>query len=128
MQSIVINRCYGGFGLSYAGVMDYARRLGIKVYAYQSARKTDGHLDFKRFVPWDGKTECFSPIYSTVEAKDGDFPDGAIFSRSDIKRDDPHLVATVKALKAKANGDYAKLTIVQIPDDVTWDIDDYDGM
>jgi len=37
-------------------------------------------------------------------------------------------VQMVEELGKKANGDYSKLRIVQIPDDVNWYIHEYDGM
>jgi hypothetical protein len=43
-------------------------------------------------------------------------------------RTDPKLVAAVEALGSKANGSYANLAIVNIPDDIEWFIDDYDGI
>ena len=44
-----------------------------------------------------------------------------------ISRDDPKLVEAVEQLGEKANGNYAKLKIVEIPADVEWDIQEYDG-
>lgn len=46
----------------------------------------------------------------------------------EISRDDPCLVQTVLELGAKANGAYANLKIVEIPDEVEWTIHEYDGM
>ena len=46
----------------------------------------------------------------------------------DIPRDDPDLVKVVKKLGKAANGGCAELDIVTIPDDVEWEIDEYDGM
>jgi hypothetical protein len=34
----------------------------------------------------------------------------------------------VETLAKEANGRYARLTIVDIPDDVEWQIEEYDGM
>ena len=45
----------------------------------------------------------------------------------DLRRDDPALVETVQELGSKADGDCAKLKIVEIPDDVKWMIEEYDG-
>jgi len=42
-------------------------------------------------------------------------------------RDDPKLVEAVEALGTKASGTCANLVIVEIPDDVEWFIDEYDG-
>ena len=46
----------------------------------------------------------------------------------DLQRDDPTLVMIVEELGDKANGMYAELKIVEIPDDVEWHIQDYDGV
>ena len=43
-------------------------------------------------------------------------------------RSDVDLVAVVQELGSAANGDHAKLVIVEIPDDVKWHISEYDGM
>ncbi len=46
----------------------------------------------------------------------------------DLKRDDPDLVAIVEELGEKASGRFAKLAVVEIPDDVEWGIEEYDGV
>ena len=46
----------------------------------------------------------------------------------DLERNDPILVHIVETLGAEANGRFAQLRIVEIPDDVNWEISDYDGM
>lgn len=43
------------------------------------------------------------------------------------KRADPKLVEVVEKLGDKANGDGAKLRVVEIPDDVEWTIEKDDG-
>lgn len=45
-----------------------------------------------------------------------------------INRTDPRLIEVVEKLGKLADGDHAKLKIVEIPDDVDWYIDDYDGV
>ena len=42
--------------------------------------------------------------------------------------DDKDLVEVVELLGDKANGSYAKLRIVEIPDDVNFVIEEYDGI
>ena len=42
-------------------------------------------------------------------------------------RSDKHLVQCVKELGEEASGTHAWLEIVEIPDDVEWQIIDYDG-
>lgn len=43
-------------------------------------------------------------------------------------RTDSGLVACVETLGEKADGRYAELKVVEIPDDVDWEIDEYDGI
>lgn len=47
--------------------------------------------------------------------------------RWELHRDDPYLVKTVLELGEAANGKYARLKVVTIPDDVAWTICEYDG-
>jgi len=49
------------------------------------------------------------------------------YSRIDIERDDPALVQLVEENKDKYEGSYASLKVVEIPDDVEWEIEEYDG-
>jgi putative intracellular protease/amidase len=46
----------------------------------------------------------------------------------EIERDDPYLVEVVERLGKSASGTYARLKVVEIPDDVVWTIHDYDGL
>lgn len=45
-----------------------------------------------------------------------------------IQRNDPLLIECVEKLGIDANGRYSKLKIIEIPDDVEWIIQEYDGM
>lgn len=43
-------------------------------------------------------------------------------------RANPKLVAVVEKLGMDASGDFAELKVVEIPDDIEWEINGYDGM
>lgn len=75
-MKVVINRCYGGFGLSEKAM----KFLGVG----------------------------------------SEWPD--------IARNDPKLVECVEKLGEGANGTYAELKVVEIPDDINWEIGEYDGL
>jgi len=45
----------------------------------------------------------------------------------DIPRNDPVLIQIVEELGDKADGTFSALKIVEIPDDVNWYIEEYDG-
>ena len=53
------------------------------------------------------------------------FPESITFRY--IDRTDPDLIVAVETLGNKANGEYAELKIVEIPDNVEWEIAEYDG-
>lgn len=52
---------------------------------------------------------------------------GHFYSR-DIPREDVALVQVVEEMGKLADGQCARLKIVEIPDDVNWYIEDYDGL
>jgi hypothetical protein len=80
-MKIVINREYGGFGLSKDAMRELRDRKG-------NPNLTD----------WE------------------------------IARDDVILVEIVERMGKKANGNYSDLKIVEVPDEVQWEIQEYDGM
>lgn len=45
----------------------------------------------------------------------------------DDTRSAPELVQVVEELGEKANGSFANLVVVDVPDDVNWVIEEYDG-
>ena len=49
------------------------------------------------------------------------------FRREKEYRTDPRIIDCIEKLGKKANGEYADLKIVEIPDDVDFYIDDYYG-
>jgi len=101
-KEIVINTCFGGFGLSDEAFELYLNKKGIRFY------KKKGKL--------------LGSDYYTVS------PENCHLSYFDIKRDDPVLVEVVKTLKEKANNSCSELKIVKIPADVEYEIDEYDGV
>jgi hypothetical protein len=130
MTKIVINRCYGGFGLSPKAEAEYLKRKGKQAYFY------DPNFSTKT---WTKITDIsqISWFYHTVTVDLGDvvsddydgYNDEDYFSSYSIQRDDPDLISVIEELGAdEASGLHANLSIVEIPDDVDWEIDEYDGM
>ena len=52
--------------------------------------------------------------------------DPDFYSRS-IPRDDEHLIAVVEFMGTDADNEYSDLKIVDVPDDVNWYVEEYDG-
>ncbi len=122
-KKIVINSCYGGFSLSYAGTIRYAKHKGIKLFAYG-----DMPINGKYTLFEEGESEPYLLHYTTKEINNGDGLNEFHWSYYSLKRDDPALVKTVEDLKERAHGRFAQLTIVSIPEDVAWEIEEYDGI
>ena len=80
--------------------------------------------------------KCFGGFSLSDEAKrlileKADFPlyhDIKENCDRDIARSHPLLVDVVEELGSKAWGDHAELKIVEIPEDVEWEIQEYDGV
>jgi hypothetical protein len=108
-MKIVINRCWGGFGLSEAAWEMIFDRKGIE---------------------WEKTPKEHKWGYATYRDKNtGKEIDGsADYQYSFHLRNDPLLVEVVETLGEAANSDVAELKVVEIPDDVDWVIADYDGM
>lgn len=104
-MKIVINSCYGGFGLSDEAILMYGDVKKLNLQALEQNRE----LRFKTYYI------------------DGIRSEETYFSDRQIARDDKELVAIVEILGEKANGQHARLRIVEVPDDVKWEIHEYDG-
>jgi hypothetical protein len=113
-MKIVINKCYGGFGLSHEAMMLYFEIKGIPVYP--------------DVYPEDGD-DASNQIVTYWPVKEEDRVVGEVFPLSvyDIERTDPALVKVVEQLGDRASGCYSQLVVVEIPDDVKWMIQEYDG-
>ena len=130
-MQVVINRCFGGYSVSHEGMLRYCEIKGIKVYPEQS-NDAWGFWTYwtvppeQRMVRKDG--EDFYEMSISERIAHNKLLDEQTIDRYDVARNDPALVQVVQELGEKANGDYAKLVVVEIPDDVQWEIDEYDGM
>lgn len=109
-MKVVINNCYGGFGLSDAALREYAKAKGITVY-----EETDSSWGMTHF-------------WTTPPTGDKQKDDcRELLSNFALPRNDPALVEIVERMGEAANGSYSKLKIVEIPDGVQWEIKEYDG-
>jgi len=128
---IVINRCHGGFGLSDAAIDRYIELKGLKLFKhYDESWKcisyfTVPYEEYEKVnkndmtkTEWEGQSEGWGRYKSSNDL---------CWSERDIKRNDPILVQVVKELGELANGTFAELKIVDIPIDVQWTIEEYDG-
>lgn len=136
-MKIVINKCYGGFGLSPAALLALFEEgwteLGTPVAEYwkDDTRDPDGPLGKNRALKdwreFQGAPECERvPIFLTVFSKGETHV--VYFDRHQNARTDPRLVEIVERMGDAASGPMAKLRVVEIPDGVDWELDEYDGI
>jgi hypothetical protein len=98
-MEVVINRCFGGFCISDEAVELYLQKAELTYTKYND----------EYYIASNG--EKYNE-YSFSE---------------DEKRTDPILIQVVKELKEKSFGYCSKLKIVEIPDNIEFEISDYDG-
>jgi hypothetical protein len=134
MQKVVVNRCYGGFSLSEKAVVRLAELKGTPVKYIQNpgsmlVRFWLVSVEDTGLQKYKNIKNCRVEI--TIEEREwqNDFYiQNTISSRIDSEdRADPLLVQVVEELGSEANGEFAELKVIEIPDDVQWDISDYDG-
>ena len=100
MAHIVINTCYGGFSLSLEAQKLYLKKKGITPKFFEGSSSWEKHYFINE--PYD-------------------------FSDSEVDRHDKHLAEVVLELGDNANGDCAKLEVVQVEDGTLYRINEYDG-
>lgn len=135
MKKVVINKCFGGFSLSPVAVLKYAKLSGFNAYPYANTKDENGNSDFNKYKRLS-KIELKEHHFCIHWVKNdlGEYTDnntlneeGDFINDRDIERDNPNLVAVVESLGEKANGSCAELGIVEIPEDVNFEIEEYDG-
>jgi hypothetical protein len=132
VQKIVVNHCYGGFGLSPLAQKRYLELIGKECYFYKQtkyAHENDGVAIYNRISVEDAE-DTFDSFVRTIDCGEvvNEFPknDGYWYDH-DIERDDPMLIRVIEELGQRANEKYSNLEIVEIPDGVKWQIEEYDG-
>lgn len=134
-MKVVINKCFGGFGLS-AAAYEKLIAWGIPVRAYVEQEQgddglykpqplNDGEVIFDRELTPPGANK-FNDIYHEYKGKSR-FTDRYWDTWTSGSRSHPLIVRVVEELGEAANGPCAKLEIVEIPDGIDWHIDEYDG-
>lgn len=122
-MKLVINTCFGGFGLSDAA---YERlgELGIPIVKY-GTHTPDSEVIFDRELTPLGEDE-FNDIYWKFKGQTKSNQRYWDSFASD-SRTHPLILQVVEEMGKAANGPCAELKIVEIPDGIDYTIEEYDG-
>ena len=128
-MKVVINSCHGGFGLSHEAIVRYFELQGKKVWIEES-EDWSGHFDYWLVPKEERVVNAESEFWNMSMEERQSYNEtwaNQNFNERTIERNDPILVQVVKELGELANGRFAELKIVDIPLDIQWTIEEYDG-
>jgi len=134
-MKVVVNRCFGGFGLSNKATKMLANLKGKECYFYKQVGYSLNNDDEDLYIKVDEKER--DSFISTVNKDYGEKTNS--FNNEDYDlgfdkysygkefRIDKDLIKVIETLGNDADGNYASLDIVEIPNDIEWEINEYDG-
>lgn len=135
-MKIAINTCFGGFGLSVAAyekliewgvpVRKYVQQKRDAASGrYSSESANDGEIIFDRDLT-PASEDSFAELYWRYRDTSGTL--GRYWdSWTSENRRHPLVIRAIEELGEAANGPYAKLKVVEIPDGTEYEISEYDG-
>lgn len=131
-MKVVVNRCFGGFGLSDKAIEMIMKRKGLNCFRYKQTKYNcrDGVEEYTKCNSFED--DIIGDYYLTKDLgeKIDKIPNEYFwYYGSKLERTDSDLIAVIEEIGEKeASGRFAELEVVEIPDDVNWEIDDYDGI
>ena len=139
-MKIVVNKCYGGFHLSaeaYFRVLDsMIKDNNWFIYTYEPDNRVSKFIEKPIVYTKASISDIdFGDSYIIVSKNYGDsFTDKELkeadkiyMEEYNIPRNNIHLVKVVEEMGQDAYGKYSKLEVIDIPDDIEWEISEYDG-
>lgn len=144
-KKVIINNCYGGPSISAKAIKRLAELQGKECYFFKSIYNKENSDSIYEEIPIE---ECkifwnafiiknpneflfkgnWHNLSDEEKQKENEKFKSIYLSNRIEDREDKLLIQVIEELKEEANGYCAKLKIVEIPDDVQYEIEDYDGL
>lgn len=129
MHKIVINKCFGGYGLSPLAVYEICKRKGLDCYIYVESTTVRG--TYIKVSPSSKELKgynwyAFNRDFGNVMNFDDTSYNEDLIELESLPRHDKDLVAVVEELGDKVNGYCAELGVVEINSNL-YRITEYDG-
>lgn len=109
-MKIAVNKCFGGFDLSDE-VFEALIKKGWRITHYDS----QGNYE-----------DDNAQIVEHLDSVFGKY--GFVGVDRTYYRTHPDLIEAVEQLGKNASGRFGDIRVVEIPDDIEWEIDEYDGI
>ena len=143
-MKVVVNKCYGGFGLSVKALMKLIEMKSDIIEKTTVQHYYCGSDDYKK-----RNAPCYNPNWKEKFEKDskdkksdvgnGFYTFGWGETLTDDKfiydidiyrldRSNKDLITVIEDMGEEVNGNHAELKVIEIPDGVEYEIDEYDGI
>lgn len=132
MKKVAINKCFGGFDLSNEAIkMLVELKYNKPLYVYKQIEyEYENGID--KYVKTDinEKSLCLSFVTKDYGDTAENIADEDFVYKHNLheNREDKDLIYVIETLGDRASGQFGNLKVVEIPDDVKYEIDDYDGI
>jgi len=120
-MKVAVNKCFGGFRFSKEGYEWLMKEKGWTMTTWnKDGDYTDPDAQIVKQTedpsrPWTMPGSGGPEYYFVQSDRDPSF------------RTNPDIIEAVETLGLKVNDSVANIKITEIPDDIKWHIDDYDG-
>ena len=127
-MKVVINGCYGGFGLSNFAYKELLRRKGKECYFYENkygvgCYRIDDDPDNNKYFLVTVSTKDYGKFTEKIDSEH------CVYYRGDNIRNDLDLIAMIEEFGSeKCSGRYAELEIEDVPSGTYYRIGEYDGI
>jgi hypothetical protein len=145
-MKIAINKCFGGFGLSPKAIKRIAELQGKECYFFKSkassfrdkipATLEEAETAFIFYAfdtptpPKENEAKAWMEMSSEERQQwNAEYQSHCLEKFRDYeKRTDPFLIQAIEELGKEASGHCGKVEVIEIPDGIEYEIDDYDGI